>query len=83
MSLLFQECHETSASGVVSQSWSPLAPHPTRIPSPPFFPLFDVLCPDHLHMEAKGDTGGLIHRQRHAKAIWAQNQTLGPSASPI
>lgn len=43
----------------------------------PPFPLFDVLCPDHLHMEAKGDTGGLIHRQRHAKAIWAQNQTQG------
>lgn len=43
---------------------------------PPFL-LFDVLCPDHLHMEAKGDTGGLIHCQRHAKAIWALNQTQG------
>lgn len=41
----------------------------------PLFPLFDVLCPDRLHMEAKGDTGGLIHCQRHAKAIWAPNQT--------
>lgn len=44
----------------------------------PPFPLFDVLCPDHLHMEGKGDTGGLIHCQRHTKAIWAQkNQTFG------
>lgn len=29
-------------------------------------------------MEGKGDTGGLIHCQRHTKAIWAQkNQTFG------
>lgn len=28
-------------------------------------------------MEAKGDTGGLIRCQRHAKAIWALNQTQG------
>lgn len=43
----------------------------------PPFPLSDVLCPDHLHMEGKGDTGGLIHCQRHTKAIWALNQTSG------
>ena len=57
-SLLFQECRETSASGVVSQSCSVFFSSPPRIPSS-FSPLFDVLCPDHLHMEGKGDTGGL------------------------
>lgn len=51
-----------------------------RIPSPS---LFDVLCPDRLHMEAKEDTHGLIRpRQRHAKAIWAPKANVRFSASP-
>lgn len=69
--LSLQECGETSASGVVSQCWSFFSFLAFLLP----FPLFDVLCPDHMHMEVKGDTGGLIHCQRHAKTIWALNQT--------
>lgn len=72
LTLLFQECREASALDVVSQHWS----FSFLAFLPPFPPLFDVLCPDRLHMEAKGDTGGLIHCQRHAKAIWALNQTF-------
>lgn len=70
-SLLFQECCETSALDVVSQHWSF-----SFLAFLPPFPPSDVLCPDRLHMEAKGDTGGLIQCQRHAKAIWALNQTF-------
>lgn len=70
--LLFtQECRETLALCVVSQSWVFFLAFLPSFPCLTFFVL--TTCT----WKGKGDTGGLIHCQRHAKAIWAQNQTSG------